>query len=692
MPANPSLTDPPAADRPDPVIGLTRWARPLLLIYWPALLLGTHWPRLAVPDVGPDELRLDVVIHLGAFGLLAWLLYQAAPMGRRLGPAANLGAAVVVASLYALFDEYSQIWFERVFDRVDVVANLAGVWCAAALAIVARPRPPAAADGSTSFVGSALLVGALTLASRLLGLVRDAALGAVFGVTGLTDAFWAGFVVPNLFRRLFGEGALTAAFVPVYTRLRHDDPAAARRLASLCALLLLLLLGTLVLVAEIVLGAIALGGAWSDRTLLALRLTMMMLPYTPLICLVALLGAVLQVHGRFGPPAAAPIVLNVVVILGAAYAATALDPGTTAAQRLMVVAVFVLIAGLCQLFWQMVAVRACESVTTDFTGTRPHLRAIGTTMLPMVVGLGVFQLNVLLDTLIAFFFSAPEGAAPLHLFGHSVRHPMAAGALTALQYAQRLYQFPLGVFGLALATAIFPALAHAAARRARAGNAENTGNADAGTEFRRTLQHGLRLAVFVALPASAGLVLVRLPLVRVLFEHGAFDRAASIRVAAILAGYAAAVWAYCLTHVLTRAFYALQDATTPLRISVAMVGLNLVLNLTLIWSLGAPGLAWSTACSAVCQVVLLLVAIRRHVAAPIGPDVRRSWARALLLTLVMAAVLAPIAASFDAAALSRTAVAGLLAGLTGSGVLVFGVGARLTRAPELSWLLRRRVG
>ena len=164
--------------------------------------------------------------------------------------------------------------------------------------------------------------------SRLLGLARDAVLAACFGMTTLADAFWIGFLVPNLFRRLFGEGALTAAFIPVYTDWRQKDPVVARRLASLCVGLLLVVLSVVTLVGEAVLASLS-DQPWSADTHLAIRLTMIMLPYMPMICVAALLGGILQVHGRFGPPAAAPIVLNLVMIGAALWATSETSPGQT---------------------------------------------------------------------------------------------------------------------------------------------------------------------------------------------------------------------------------------------------------------------------------------------------------------------------------------------------------------------------
>ncbi len=555
---------------------------------------------------------------------------------------------------------------------------------------------PEERDASARFVGHALLVSALTLLSRLTGLARDAVLAAAFGLSTVADAFFIGFLVPNLFRRLFGEGALTAAFIPNYTELRERDPLLARRFASLVLTLLTVLLLAITGVAELGLwwAASAIDPERQGKAALAVHYTRIMLPYMPLICLVALAGGVLQVHKRFGPPAAAPLVLNAVIIAATVLATRGFSASGLPEERVgTTVALGVLVAGVLQLAWQLVVLHRTAGLTRCFAGVVPQVRAMLLMMGPMVIGLAVFQINALLDALIAFFFAPPEGAAPgapVSLLGWTFSAPLRNGDVAALQWSQRLYQFPLGVFGIAIATAIFPALSAAAARFT--GDPPNDGSArpSASPEFAAILRQGLRLTVFIGLPASVGLLLVRVPLARVVYERGAFGLEDALRVSTILAGYATSVWAYSMMHTVTRAFYALKDATTPLKVGLAMVGFNLALNLTLIWPLGAAGLAWSTAASAMLQVAVLVLVIRRRVPGPVDRAVVRSWGRTALASGVMVAVLGPALWWLDPAGLSRGASAGVLAGATvvGAGV-VLGV-AKLAGAEELSWLTRRR--
>ncbi|MEE9403955.1 MAG: murein biosynthesis integral membrane protein MurJ [Algisphaera sp.] len=545
--------------------------------------------------------------------------------------------------------------------------------------------------GGQGFLRSAAVVSVFTFASRLLGLVRDRVLGSAFGIhSPWLAAFFVGFTVPNLFRRLFGEGALTAAFVPHYARLVETNPALAQRFASRCVAGLAVLLAAVTLIGEAGL-LFALRGVESGKTSAALEMTALMLPYMPLVCCVAFLGAILQVHHRFGPAAAAPVILNVATIGAALWAG--LRYGTNAGNTrggVVIIALAVLAAGLIQLAWLALAVRRTAPLTRE--GLAKHddvstpMRAMLRTMVPMVIGLGVFQINTLFDQLIAYSFAAPALSpnAALHLPGLAPRpYPIQTGGIIALGFAQRLYQFPLGVFGIALATAIFPVLARTAA--ACPANAP----APSDSEFTRTLRRGLRLAFMIGLPASAGLMLLAVPTCRVIFETGQFTSSAAFFTAAVLVGYASGVWAYTLTHVLTRGFYALDDAKTPLKISLSLVGFNLMLNLAFIWPLGVAGLAWSTAISATLQVFFLTRALGRRVQTPLNTEVLRSWATTAALTALMAAGLWLLVQTFPPATLNRTQCAALLAtGITAS-VAFFALGAWLLKMPEIHWLRKR---
>jgi putative peptidoglycan lipid II flippase len=394
---------------------------------------------------------------------------------------------------------------------------------------------------------------------------------------------------------------------------------------------------------------------------------MIMLPYMPMICLVAILGAMLQVHGRFGPAAAVPIVLNICLI----GASVGLAPQFGADDRwshVTVVAASVIVAGLVQLLWMGLVLRGTGRFALDVKPAWGSMRAVLRQAGPMILGLGVLQLNVFFDGVIA---SYPTTIGPT-IFG--VDYPLGQGALAVVSFAQRLYQFPLGVFGIAVATAIFPALARLA---------------DDKQAFADILRRGLRLVLFIGLPASAGLALVGPLLVGVILEGGQFGADDADRVVFVLYGYSAAVWAYSIIHVFTRAFYAMGDAKTPVKVAVVMVAVNLVLNCTLIWTgLREAGLAWSTALCAVVQSIVLLALMRRRVPDLLGSAVAASVARTAALTVAMTvAVAGALAVMPDAVTWSQSLVTLLVA--VGIGLLVVAGGARLLRMPELRWALGR---
>ncbi len=690
-----------------------------LAAYWLTLAIITHSSGINADNTPRWEvLPFDKTMHVLSFAGLAVLL-MAARLGGRATPLRRAVNVIGVGLAYGVVDELTQPYFGRTRSAADLLADGIGLafgasislgwsrWINSRVATRSRessisPGPrsdPAVRDGQPSrrtdphrFVGHAVLVGAFTLFSRVTGLVRDASLAAVFGASIWLDAFLIGFLVPNLFRRLFGEGALTAAFIPRYSRLLNDDPALARRFASLCVVLVSVLLAVITLVGEAAM-ALALhhvdAAGGGDKAGPALRLTMLMLPYMPMVCGVAFLGAILQVHRRFGPPAAAPVLLNLVMIAADAFIWFGGPGNANPAVMVRLIAWSVLVAGVLQLAWLGFAVARTAPLTLAFAGTRAPFLAMLKTMLPMVVGLGVFQINTLIDGLIAYGLAHPvdDPDATLHLLGRTMQYPIEPGAVTVITLAQRLYQFPLGVFGIAIATAIFPALA--AAYRPpgpRSDPAEGDTSDDA---FGDIVRRGLRLTVFIALPASVGLILVRVPLTRVFFEHGSFSEADALRTATLVGIYSAAVWAYSMTHVLTRAFYAADDASTPLRVSGAMVALNLTLNLTLIWPLGVAGLAWSTAVSAAVQTALLLILVRRHVDRPVDADVLGGWSRVTLLSAVMGVVLFIIATQLDLMTPHRAAAWGQLALLVAAGAAVYFGGAVLLRMPEMRWLRRR---
>ncbi len=669
------MTEPEAPRRPRlaALLAARRTWRVLFGGYAVLLATLTHWPSLRVE--APIE-RPDLLVHVAAFGLWTVLL----GLTRLLGPVGAVrstlltgGLALVVAAL----DEATQALpaLGRQPDPSDLAANLLGVGAGAATLVAAgrllpRAAPPAA-RAERNFTGHARTFAGLTLVSRVLGLARDAVIAAVLGAGPVSSAIFAAFVVPNLFRRLFGEGALSAAFLPEYTRLVRDDPAEAARLASLTVAASGVLVGGIVLLGEIGLAAaLATDLVTAAPARLALLLAMLMLPFAPLVCATAILGGMLQVHGRFAPHAGAPIALNLALLSTTASAAwiLGLPPRTIA----IAMAGAVVVAGLFQFLWCLAELRGRAGWTRRCAAAAPRVRRLGARMLPVLLGLGAMQLGLLVDTLLAGAPLAGDAVAALGL-------PVDAASASVLYFAQRIQQLPLGVFTVAIATAVFPALARAAS--------------DA--EFGATLGRGLRVSAFIGLPAAAGLVAVREPLVRTLYGGGAFTDDDARRVAAAVLAYAPLVAAASWTPVLVRACYARDEMRLPTRVGLVAVALNVVASIALVWPLAEAGLALASSIVAIVQLALLLRA------AP-GRLAREPGTRLRLLD-------GPGWSSVATSALASLAMAGLVAaalalappiddGRLGAGIdlaigVAIGAGSYLAlavalRRPELHWLLR----
>jgi putative peptidoglycan lipid II flippase len=455
-------------------------------------------------------------------------------------------------------------------------------------------------------LGSLRVIGSWTLLSRLLGYVRDALTFAVLGGSSWQlDTFLAAFPIPNLFRRLLGEGALASAFLPLFSEARQKEgDQAAWRFASLVFSLLAVLLLALALGGEVVFGIALRVGATSPKSVLFLRLLQMLFPYLVPICLAALVGTMLQAVGRFARPAFAPNLLNVGWLAG--LGVLCFWHKTHVPQTaVMTIAIAVLFSGLLQLgvvyggLREFHAGLAWRSDRAD-----PRFRQMLALLAPAAVGGGIFQLNVLADQLIALY---------------GVKQ---AGGVSALYLAQRILQFPLALVGIAMATVSFAALSEAVGRQDE-------------EDFRRTLATAVTGVVVLALPAGVAMMVLAGPAVRLLFERMAFGHDASVRAATVLTVYAAGLWAYCVQQVLVRAYHARKDMRTPVRIGIPMVGLNLTLNLLLVGPLAECGLALATVITTTLQVGLLSWNLRPWLTGEAWRQAFSRMARALVASAVM---------------------------------------------------------
>ncbi len=439
---------------------------------------------------------------------------------------------------------------------------------------------------------------------------------------------------------------------------------------------------------------IILGLGWlfgeNPQTALTLILAAMVLPYMILICLVALMGGMLNARYHFSCPALAPVMLNVFLIIAGLWGTGLL--GEDKSQKIFAVAAGVLVGGVAQLALVLVPLKRM-GVSLGWLW-RPQMEQIGRIVKltgPMVLGLAVLQVNALMDYLLATWLSGEPGAVLMRIGSWQIPYPEETGAVSVLYYAQRLYNMPLGVFGIALATAIFPYFTACAGRKDHAG-------------LVRTLVKGLRLVAFIGIAATVGLIIISRTVVEFIpgggllslfgIAKGEFGVAAIDRTTWTLMFYCLGIWAYCGVHVVVRCFYALQDTITPVKVGVWLVALNIPLNLILIWPLGTGGLALSTAiCAALNLAILIRLLGRRIEKLPMGSEQADEVQRAGPLREVAAALPKIILAT----ALMGAAAYGALVVTTrwvGSGVELSGVrlGAAMLAGVVVYYLAARLLG
>jgi len=504
-------------------------------------------------------------------------------------------------------------------------------------------------------------IASLTALSRVFGMLRNMAFAYFLGASGLMDGWVIAFKIPNLARRLFGEGAASSSLIPVYSEQLQKNPKDAYKLASTVLTVIFVLLVAIVLLGEAIIWAYYKFFSVHTSTNLKLALTGVMLPYMILICVTAIIAGILNAHRHFAAPAAAPIVLNIFIITSLCFTGWALK--TLPRTQVFIVAAAVLLAGLVQIFMQFLPLRARQiHIRPAWQVDSQPFKKIMLLTGPMVIGLTATQINTLSDDFIALWFSGSEDKGLFFSwFGTQIRYPLWEGAVSHLFYSQRLYQLPLGVLGISLATAIFPVMSAEAARK----------DLDA---LRKTISRALRCAVFVALPATVGLLLVRRPLISVLFQRGQFTDNDTKLTAAVLAFYVLGLCGYFYQQIITRAFYSIQDSKTPMRSTLIAVLVNITLNLTLIWLMGTTGLALSTAICSYLQASILIVVLRQRFGTEILNGLPSAIAKTAAATSLMtaAAILAlwlcrnfPEAARFDilrlAAAVPSAAAIYLLA-------------------------------
>jgi len=451
---------------------------------------------------------------------------------------------------------------------------------------------------------SSAIVGGMTMISRIMGFIRDMLLANIFGVNAATDAFFVAFKIPNFLRRLFAEGAFAHAFVPVLTDYNQKGSREALQLfidrtAGTLALVQLLLTVLGIMTAPVLIMVFAPGFLWEDgQFALAVQMLQITFPYLLFISLTAFAGGILNAHGRFAIPAITPVLLNVCMIIAAVWVSPLMP------QPVVALAWGVFAAGVVQLLFQIPALMRLGMLPKPRWGwADAGVRRIIGLMIPAIFGVSVVQINLLIDTLFASF--------------------LMSGSISWLYYSDRLVEFPLGIFGVAISTVVLPNLA-------------KNHVADDVAAFSSSLDWGLKLVLLFGLPATTGLALLAEPLLSTFFQYHEFGAEDVRMTARSLTAFSLGLLAFLLIKVLAPGFTARQDTRTPVRFGMYSIVANLLLNAVLIAPLAHAGPALATTLAAYLNAGLLLWGLlKQNVYRPC-----QAWGMFLLRTTLATTVMA----------------------------------------------------
>src|SRR5688572_650068 len=469
---------------------------------------------------------------------------------------------------------------------------------------------PKSEVGHSRLARSAGVFGLATIASRLLGLVRDQVMAFYFGAGDANDAFRVASRIPNLVRDLFAEGAMSAAFVPTFTRqLTLHGRERAWQLASSVINALLLVTGAIVIAGMLFADPLVrlLASGFSDvpgKLELTIYLTRIVLPFLTLVAVAAALMGMLNSLGHFFVPALSPAMFNVAIIvmsLGLIPLAPSLG-----VQPITIVAIATLVGGIGQLAIQWPPLKREGFRYRPVLDLKDEgLRRVLLLMGPGTIGMAATQINVFVNTVLA----TSEGT----------------GAVTWLEYAFRLMYLPIGLFGVSIATAATPAISRMVAEQDM-------------PRIRSTLANALGLMLFLNVPATVGLIILAQPIVAVIFEHGKFTAADTVATAAALQLYAIGLVGYSVVRIISPTFYALQRSRVPVIVSAGSVLVNVALNLALVREMGYRGLALGTSITAIINAAVQLLLLRREINGLEGSRIAASLARVLMASAVMGTV------------------------------------------------------
>jgi len=451
------------------------------------------------------------------------------------------------------------------------------------------------------------VVGFFTLGSRVFGFIRDMVVAYFFGTNVAADAFFVAFRIPNILRRLLAEGSLTIAFIPIFTdylknKTRKEAFAMASVIASLLIEVLFVISVAGVIFAPLIIKLIAPGFIEpASKFYLTVLLLRIMFPYIFFIGLVAFCMGILNSLNRFAAPAMAPILLNISMISCLVLLYDVFE------EPIIALAVGVIIGGLLQLLMQIPYLR---KVGFSFKWSpdihHPAVRKLGILMLPTIFGSAVYQINILISTFLTSF--------------------LPTGSVSYLYYADRVVEFPLGIFGIALATAILPSFSRFCSNRDMDG-------------LRSAIVYALNLIFFITIPAMVGLIALRYPIIQLLFMRGAFDAKSLVFTSQALFCYTLGLWAFAGVRIIVPVYYSMKDTATPVKFAIISLVVNIILSLLLMNLLAHNGLALATSIASMINFLLLVIFLRGKIAGVPYKNIIITLIRIIICSLFMGVVL-----------------------------------------------------
>lgn len=461
-------------------------------------------------------------------------------------------------------------------------------------------------DQKGKIAKAAGVMSAATFISRVLGYIRDMIFAFYFGATGVSDTFFAAFRIPNLLRELFAEGSMSAAFIPVLTEYRQKQgEGEASRLVKITFTFILVVVGLVcvlgVLFSPAIVTVIAPGFLGSaEKFSLTVLLTRIMFPFLLFISLAALVMGALNTKKVFFIPALAPAMLNITLIMSIILFESKSKQPITAA------AIGVLAGGFVQFAFQLPSFfKNKYSLGFDADFGHPGIKKMSILLIPATLALSVSQINIVVSNILASF--------------------LPSGSITYLFYSMRLIQFPIGIFGVAMGTAVLPTLSEHAVK----------GNLDL---LREDFSFALRLLFFISIPSMAGLIALREPIVNLLFQRGQFDYSATRGTAEALLFYSIGIWSVVGVRVVTAAFYSMQDTKTPVKVAVIGVLANLIISLSLMGPMKHSGLALANALASGINFLILFYMLRKKLKRIDAKKIIRSFAKISGASLIMGLV------------------------------------------------------